>query len=115
MTAAWAGRSDGGPAHEAPCPVAPARALGSQEVMMIEWLGALPLAVTVSIVRDSAGCAQPRAGENDHGTVLEETPYRITGRVNFYCEFGHGVFGFVRAHHAKSRAAASRALLPGGR
>ena len=51
---AWGRQADGGPAHEAPCPVAPARALESQEVVMVDGLGTLPLAVTVPIVRDSA-------------------------------------------------------------
>jgi len=41
--AAWGRQTDDGPAHEAPCPVAPTRALGSQEVMMIDGPGALPL------------------------------------------------------------------------
>ena len=58
---------------------------------MVDRLAALPLAVTVSIVRDSACCTQPRTGENDNGAIVEETPYQITGSVNFCSEWGHRV------------------------
>jgi hypothetical protein len=91
MAAARGRQTEGGPAHEAPCPVPPTRALGPQKVMMVDGLGALPSAIPLSIVRGSARCAQPRTGENNNGTVVEETSYQITGSVKFCSDCGHGV------------------------
>jgi len=102
-----------GPTEEAARPVTPAGAFQVQEVMLPHRLRALPVALPVAIRRNPARRAQPGAGKDHHGTLLQQPPHPIAGpavesgrvRLDFRTPDVHGGPDYLARAHGKGRPA----------